>query len=220
MLIKICGTTTSHDVLLAARAGADYLGIIVEHLPSPRNVDLESAIEIRDALQRAGLSTPLVAVTVNLPIARLLEIQELLAPQVLQLHGDESPELVAQLVERGARVWATAGEGEAALQRASTLLGAGAEAILVDARAQTSSGTTIYGGTGKSSDWSLARELSQSGARVVLSGGLNPQNVAHAIEQVQPWIVDAVSGVEARPGVKDENKVRTFIEAARATCRE
>ena len=91
---------------------------------------------------------------------------------------------------------------------------AGADAILVDARAATSDGT-IYGGTGQRSDWLLARALVSEGVRVVLAGGLDAQNVSSAIEQVRPWLVDAVSGVEARKGVKDPEKVAQFIAAAR-----
>lgn len=208
MLVKICGTTSTRDALLAHLAGADFLGVILSHPRSPRHIEMETALAIREAV-----STPIVAVTVNLPLSQLLQISEVLQPHALQLHGDESPELVAQLVNRGLKIWCAVG-GEDARERASTLLSAGAEAILIDSRASTKTGETIYGGTGKRSDWGLARELSDSGARVILSGGLSPDNVAEAIGEVQPWLVDTVSGVEEKPGIKDGEKVQDFMRNA------
>ena len=209
MLVKICGTTSVHDALLAQNAGADFLGVILSHPRSPRHIEIETALAIREAV-----STPIVAVTVNLQLSQLLQISEVLQPHALQLHGDELPELVSQLVNRGLKVWCAVG-GEAARERASTLLAAGAEAILIDSRAATKTGESIYGGTGQRSDWNLARELSNSGTRVILSGGLSSENVAQAMEEVQPWLVDTVSGVEEKPGIKDGEKVRDFIDRAK-----
>jgi phosphoribosylanthranilate isomerase len=209
-LIKICGTTSLEDARMAAHAGADFVGVIVEHAPSPRNVALDLAGRIG-----AAVAVPLVAVTVNLSLDRLLHIHEVLRPAVLQLHGDETPQLVRRITARGLRVWAVAaGEVTAVRQRALDLTEAGAEAILVDARA-TSAGGTVYGGTGRRSDWESARALVEAGGRVILAGGLTPQNVAPAVRAVRPWMVDVVSGVEARPGAKDPCKVHRFIEAVR-----
>ena len=98
--------------------------------------------------------------------------------------------------------------------RAEAMLAAGADALLVDARATSATGT-VYGGTGNLSDWSLAREMADSGARVILAGGLAPENVAAAIGAVRPWAVDVISGVEARKGIKDHARVAAFITAAR-----
>ncbi len=210
-LIKICGNTTVADVQLAARLGADYVGIIVEHAPSPRNIDLEQAAEIRRAVD-----IRLVAVTVNLPLARLLHIHDELRPAALQLHGDETPELVSQLKSHKITVWAVAtGAADHVPQRAHVLNEAGADAILIDARHIASSGT-IYGGTGQLSDWETARELVEGGVRVILAGGLDPHNVGPAVRAVRPWMVDVVSGVEAGKGIKDAGKVQEFIEAARS----
>lgn len=205
MLVKICGTTSIDDALLAQSAGADFLGVILSHPPSPRNIDLETARAIRDAV-----SIPLVAVTVNLSLPQLLEINEKLAPEIFQLHGDEPPQLIEELTRSGLRVWAAVG-GEHAGEQAHASLVAGAEAVLVDARATTKAGATVYGGTGKRSDWMLARGLRETGARVILSGGLSPENVALAIQTVQPWLVDTVSGVESTPGIKDSDKIRQFL---------
>jgi phosphoribosylanthranilate isomerase len=208
-LIKICGTTSVQDAQLAAAAGAHYLGIIVDFPPSPRHIALPDAQEItRDA------SLPIVAVTVNQSLEQLLRIQEVMAPHALQLHGDESPELVRQLVQNGVRVWAVAsGERQAVLARAREMSDAGAEVILVDARITNAQGT-IYGGTGHVADWEAARLLVDEGHRVALAGGLNPQNVHAAIEQVQPWLVDVISGVEACKGVKDADKILSFVKNA------
>ena len=215
MLIKICGNTNEGDAMLSSRHGADYLGVIVEHTVSPRSVNLEVAERIHKALLERDVQTPLVAVTVNLPLSHLLLIRQSFKPEVFQLHGDEDPECVSELVDRGARVWATCGDGVDPRARIGSLLDAGAEAIVVDARAKRPDGQTVYGGTGRTSNWDLARELSDSGVKVVLSGGLNPMNVTSAILATNPWMVDAVSSLEAMPGVKDGPKVRAFIEAIR-----
>lgn len=209
MLVKICGTTSIEDALLAQNAGADFLGIILSHPPSPRNIEIARAQSIRKAV-----STPLVAVTVNQSLDQLLEIHELLKPYALQLHGDEPPELVADLTQRQMRVW-TAISGSNAQQRASTLQAAGAEAVLIDARSTAKTGETIYGGTGQRSDWELAKTLIKSGQRIILSGGLAPENIQEAIQTVQPWLVDAVSGVELHPGIKSSGKLQQFIQTAK-----
>ena len=210
MLVKICGTTSVHDALLAQNAGADFLGVILSHPPSPRNVSPETASVIHEAV-----NIPIVVVTVNLQLSQLLELNETIRPHALQLHGDESPELVRELVGHGLKVWCAVG-GEDARERASLLLAAGAEAILIDSRDTSTTGQVIYGGTGKRSDWNLARDLSNSGTNVILSGGLSPENVAQAILEVQPWLVDTVSGVELVPGTKDAEKVRAFVRNAKS----
>lgn len=209
-LIKICGTTSVEDARLSHDAGADFLGVIVEHAPSPRHVSTEDACAIFAA---TDLLT--VAVTVNKTLDELLQIHETLQPFALQLHGDESAELARQLVQRNITVWAAcSGEREVARCRALEMSDAGAQAVLLDARA-TDGSQIVYGGTGQLSDWELARELCANGLRVVLSGGLSPENVRLAIEFVQPWMVDIVSGVEACKGVKDEVKLREFVRQAR-----
>jgi phosphoribosylanthranilate isomerase len=210
-LIKICGTTSPRDAQWAAQAGADYLGIVVEHPPSPRSLPLEEAVAVA-----AATTLPVVAVTVNLPLQRLLRIHRVLRPAALQLHGDETAELVRALRAVGITVWGVAGGTSAtARRRATELVDAGATAIVVDARA-VHAGATIYGGTGETADWSVARELAEAGRRVILAGGLTPRNVAQAIAEAQPWMVDVVSGVETAKGRKDETKIRAFVAAARA----
>lgn len=210
LLIKICGNTSVQDAQLAAQVGAEYSGIIVEHAPSPRNVDLATATQIA-----AAVDIPTVAVTVNKSLEQLLHIHGVLRPAVLQLHGDEPPELIRALKDHGLTIWAAAaGDADAVRQRAYAATEAGADAVLVDARITSQNGT-IYGGTGHTCDWDVAHELVDGGLRVVLAGGLTPENVVDAIEQVRPWMVDVISGVEASKGVKDADKVRHFVAVAR-----
>lgn len=210
VLTKICGTTSVGDAEMAARFGADFLGVIVEHAPSPRNVELESARAVFSATK-----LPTVAVTVNKTLDELLRVYEILRPAALQLHGDESAEIARKLASRGIKVWAAcSGEREMARRRAIEMTDAGATAILLDARSSDENGV-VYGGTGELGDWELAREMAQNGARVILTGGLTPENVCEAIAFVRPCMVDVASGVEARKGIKDAGKVRDFIRNAR-----
>lgn len=205
-LVKICGTTSPGDARLAESAGADLLGVVVEHAPSPRSVSVEQAQEIK-----ASVELPLVALCVNNSWEQLMRVQEMLRPYALQLHGDETPQLVASLKAEGLTVWTACHTPE----RAREMHQAGTDALLFDARVQSATGT-IYGGTGRRGDWMLAREWVERGSRVILAGGLNPENVAEAIQTVRPWAVDVVSGVEAHKGVKDPSKVRAFVSMAKA----
>ncbi len=219
VLVKICGTTSRADARLALEAGADFLGIVLDHAPSPRCVALaDIPILLEGALENT--SAALVALSVNKTLQwhlRAREALEPLAPHFIsQMHGDEEPGLVRELKGRGFTVWsAIGGHGEEARQRALRMLEAGADAILMDARVQDSGGI-IYGGTGRRGDWNLAASLVQEGARVVLAGGLSAENVARAVECVRPWAVDCASGVEKRKGEKDEAKLRAFVQEARA----
>ena len=209
VLVKICGTTSVADAQLAQDSGADFLGVIVEHALSPRSVNLQTAREIFAA---TNLQT--VAVTVNKNLDELLRLHDELQPDVLQLHGDESVEIARALSTRSVRFWAAcSGETAVAKTRALQMSDAGAGAVLLDARTQHD-GVTVYGGTGLRSDWQLARELVESGLRVVLAGGLTPENVREAIQTVHPWAVDVVSGVEAQKGVKDAQRVLDFARNA------
>ncbi len=208
MKVKICGTTSVHDARIALDAGADFVGAIVHHPPSPRNVSIEIARSIQ---QEAP--DKFVLLSVNQDEATLVELANALSPVALQLHGDESPELVASLTKRGFRVWkAIHGDASSLRESARQFTDAGADAVLVDAR-ETGSDGTVYGGTGKCADWNGARALVEEGFRVVLAGGLTPENVARAVAFVKPWAVDCVSGVEASKGVKDAEKVRDFVKA-------
>jgi phosphoribosylanthranilate isomerase len=154
-------------------------------------------------------------VTVNKTLDELLQLHDELQPDVFQLHGDESVEIAHALKVRNVRFWAAcSGDTATAKNRALQMSDAGAEAVLLDARTQHD-GVIVYGGTGLRSDWQLARELVEHGLRVVLAGGLSPENVREAIQTVQPWAVDVLSGVEAQKGVKDADRVLDFMRNAR-----
>ena len=210
MQVKICGTTSTEDARLALDAGADWVGVIVNHSPSPRNVSLQVARDIKRVVGRR-----LVLLTVNQSLPDLRDLDALLAPEILQLHGDETARLVKGLTHSRLRVWkAIHGDAASLLSHAPLYRDAGAEAILVDARDAGADGT-VYGGTGKVADWNAARSLVDDGFRVILAGGLTPENVARAVETVRPFGVDCVSGVESSKGVKDPEKVRAFVAQAR-----
>ena len=213
MFLKICGMTSLADAEICARAGADALGVIVRHAASPRHVEIETARAIA-----RGAGAPVVAVSVNQSLEDLEQIAAELNPLALQLHGDESPELVGHLIERGHTVWKAISGDVAALTGAAKIYSdAGATALVVDAR-EVGEGGVVYGGTGQLADWTTARALVDDGFRVILAGGLSADNVARAIETVRPWGVDVVSGVEARGGVKEAAKVRDFVALARGAA--
>lgn len=196
VVVKICGITTLEDARQAVEAGADALGF--NFWPrSPRCITLESAAAITSDLGGRVLR---VGVFVD-PAADELAAAMLGAHlDVAQIHGSAD-------VGAGLRVWqawsATA-EGLRARIETST-----AEAFLID----TPSGAQ-RGGTGRTFDWSLAQGLP---GRVVLAGGLGPENVAEAVIQVRPWGVDACSRLEREPGRKDHEKVAAFLRAVRQT---
>ena len=205
--------------MLACQAGADFVGVILDHPPSPRHVALDEAPRHFEGVLDGG-DAALVAVSVNRPLEwheRARQVLEGLTPRlIVQLHGDEEPALVRELKKSGFEVWAAVGEpGEAGRARALAMLEAGADAVLIDARAHNADGV-VYGGTGRRGDWGLAAKLVDEGARVVLAGGLNPENVRQAIQEVRPWALDCLSGVEARKGVKDAALVRRFVQQAAA----
>jgi phosphoribosylanthranilate isomerase len=193
MIVKICGLTTEEDTTAAIEAGAGALGFNF-YPKSPRYISPDAAARLA-ALVPPGVLK--VGVFVNESAAGILKICAAIPLDVAQLHGDcETPEDIP--------VWravsADAGFDRDALD---TLAG---EAILVDAPAGER-----YGGTGETFNWSLVQGLKK---RLVLAGGLGPDNVAEAIRQVQPWAVDACSRLESRPGRKDNRKVTEFIAAA------
>lgn len=209
-LVKICGTTSAADARIAQDAGADYIGVIALHPPSPRNVDFAIIGVIRMVIQR-----PWALLTVNQTAKTIRRLNDRFKPDAIQLHGDESAAVVRELANDGLVVWkAVHGDARQLLEAAKLYTDAGAQAIVVDARESSATGP-IYGGTGQLSNWKGARGLVKAGHRVVLAGGLNAHNAERAIETVQPWMVDVVSGVEARKGIKDAQKVRDFVWATR-----
>ena len=201
--VKICGITNADDAACAVEAGADALGFIF-YPKSPRYVSLETVADIVKGLP--PFVTP-VGVFVNVPSEEVTATLRQTGLRCAQLHGDESPDDCAAVeapVIRAARV----GENFDA-RSLSPYARAGVSTFLLDTAKQG-----FYGGTGETFDWSDALEVKQVG-RVVLSGGLDPDNVVAGIRSVNPYAVDTDSGVERELGKKDHEKVRAFIRVAR-----
>jgi phosphoribosylanthranilate isomerase len=212
--IKICGITTVDDALDAVAAGADAIGLNF-YSNSKRFVDREAARRIALSLP-AGVTK--VGVFVNSDVSEVSTTVEQIELDGIQLHGDEPPEMLAQLTRR-VPVIRAARCGEQGLAGVEAYLaecgsrGRLPDAVLVDADAPWD-----YGGTGRLADWSLvARDRHLLGdLPLILAGGLTPTNVAAAIAAIRPDGVDVSSGVEVRPGRKDARLVGEFVAAARA----
>ncbi len=202
MQIKICGITSLADAQCAVDAGTDLLGFVF-YPKSPRYVPPDTARTIIKALPE---TIEAVGVFVNEANTMMREIAARVNLKALQLHGDEASEQVRDLIATGMSVIkAVAIHNEAGLDRLRDFPGC---RMLIDTPSPK------YGGTGNTGDWDLAREAS---ARhdIFLAGGLTPENVAAAIAHVHPAGIDVSSGVERAKGLKDHQKVRSFINTAR-----
>ena len=198
--VKICGITRSEDALAAARAGADALGFVF-YPPSPRHVEVEQAARIVRELPPFVTS---VALFVNADADTIAEVVKETRIDLLQFHGNECPEYCAQ----HGRPWIKAirmKEGLVLEREAERY--AGARALLLDAYRPG-----VPGGTGEAFDWK--RIPVALAPRIVLAGGLTPENVGDAVRQVHPWAVDVSGGVESAPGIKDTGKIERFMRGA------
>jgi phosphoribosylanthranilate isomerase len=199
--VKICGIRRLEDALLAAQLGASAIGFVFWP-GSPRFVDPFRARRIASALP-PFVST--VGVFVNQPPEHATSIARLLNLAAIQLHGDEDP---APFMRTGARIIKAVPVN--ARFSDDTLGSIPPEVtILLDAQ-----DPVRRGGTGQTIDWSVAARVAAS-RRTILSGGLNPDNVQSAVEQVRPYGLDVSSGVESAPGVKDPEKLRTLFARIR-----
>lgn len=211
--IKICGVTTVADALLAARCGADAVGL--NFFPkSPRCVSVAQAGEIVQALPPFVCK---VGVFVNASAEDTLDTAERVRLDVLQLHGDETPEHVARLgqwpVVRAFRLDHRGVAPVLAYLEQCRIVGRIPQAVLVEAYR-----AGAYGGTGQVADWHVVRQLAAQlvDLPLVLAGGLTPANVVEAIQTVAPMAVDTASGVESHPGGKDPQLVLEFVRRAQA----
>jgi phosphoribosylanthranilate isomerase len=198
--VKICGITSLADAQQALEAGADALGLNFWS-GSVRRVSETVAVEIARALRDQVL---LVGVFVDAPAAEITRLREDLGLGCVQLHGDESPELLAQFLPHAYKAVRVRGADVA-----SEVARFGGEHVLLDAYVKG-----MPGGTGATFDWSLAAQIAQQ-RKLTLAGGLTPANVADAVRAVRPYCVDTASGVESAPGVKDAALVRAFVERAK-----
>ena len=209
VLVKICGLSTPQTLDATIAAGADLAGFVF-FAKSPRHIDLDTARALGE--QAAGRIQK-VALTVDADDAALAEIVAALRPDMLQLHGHESPERVGAVKARfGLPVIKAIGVASAADVAAARRYDGVADWLLFDAKPAPDA--TVPGGAGVVFDWDLLRNI--TAAKWMLSGGLDPENVAAALRQTQAPAVDVSSGVESARGVKDADKIAAFVAAVRA----
>jgi phosphoribosylanthranilate isomerase len=197
VFVKICGITSEEDALLAVAMGADAVGFIFA--PSRRQIAPARAGDIAKRLPPEILT---VGVFRDAAVARVVEIVNGIGLRAAQLHGRETAEQTRWVSQRIPIVIKAFPGGDPTLERAADY---GADAVLLD---------SANPGSGRVFDWSLT-EGAPPGQRVILAGGLTPDNVGEAIERVHPWGVDVATGVEDETGRKDPRLVRLFINAAR-----
>lgn len=214
-VVKICGNTSAGDALAAEQAGADFLGVVLDVRDSPRSVGAQRAAEIG-----AALPTSLVIVLVNKALPDIARLVKAVRPSAVQLHGDETPEDVARIrsqlsIELWKAVHINAAGRTVSVQMLREYEDAGVAMFVVDSIVRTAK-KTVYGGTGKTTDWPAARRLvAEARIPCLLAGGITPQNADSAIRAVGPAGLDVASGVELRPGVKDPEKMRRLVAAVR-----
>ncbi len=196
--VKICGITNVEDALWAARRGATAIGLIFAE-ESPRRVTLEAARAIVSELSDSVLR---VGVFVNHTVEFVNGCVRELGLSYAQLHGEEAPEYCRKVKANVIKAFRISSRSDL-----DSLKGYDVDAFLLDTFSPSR-----RGGTGTTFDWSLAIAAKNFGVPIILSGGLNPENVAEAIERVAPAGVDASSGVEVSPGRKDREKVKLFVE--------
>ncbi len=211
LLIKICGLRTADALDAALDAGADMVGFVF-FAPSPRHIDLATAHRLAQ-LVRGQVRK--VALTVDADDAELARIIEALRPDILQLHGHETPARVRSIKTRfGLPVMKAIAVASRRDLDANNLYADVADRLLFDARAPREA--TRPGGLGRPFDWHLLERLDVD-LPFMLSGGLDPTNVAEALRITSAPGVDVSSGVERTPGDKDPQRIQAFIRAARAS---
>ena len=209
-LVKICGLSSEEALDAALDAGAARVGLVF--FPrSPRHVGLERA---RALAERARGRAAVVALTVDAEDASLDAIMAAAAPDMIQLHGRETPGRVTEVAARtGRRTIKALGVAERRDLDAVSAYAAAASEILLDAKPPK--GAVLPGGNGAAFDWHLLAGLDLA-VPFMLSGGLDPDNVGRALAVTGAPAVDVSSGVESAPGVKSPDKIRAFIRAVRA----
>jgi phosphoribosylanthranilate isomerase len=202
MFVKICGITNEDDALFAVAMGADAVGFVFA--PSPRQIAVQQVYDITRRLPPEILT---VGVFRDELPERVIDLVNRSGVKAAQLHGHETPSMVAEVAQSVRWVIKAVVAGS---RDATTADRFGTDLVLIDAPSP---------GSGTVFDWSLVSDL-PDGPRYLLAGGLTPDNVALAVSTVQPWGVDVSSGVERSPGRKDPLKVKAFIDRARAAAPE
>lgn len=217
--VKICGITNIADAELAARAGADYIGVLIEVAQSPRAQTAASAAEII-----ANSCLPSVALVYSMPFARLAELVTRLRPHAVQFLSPDAAAMAGPLKQLapGLEIWqslflpaagpdAPACDPEALLRQVGQCRAAGVDAMVFDTAAVIN-GVVRHGGTGTTGRWDqTARLVAQSPLPVFLAGGIKPENVREAVSSVRPYGIDLSSGVESSTGKKSQAKLRLLM---------
>jgi phosphoribosylanthranilate isomerase len=205
-VVKICGITNLDDALAAVAAGADALGFNFYNL-SPRYISPQHAREIIEQLPESLLT---VGVFVNEESDTVRAIAGEAGLRALQLHGDETPEYCRQLASDFYVIKAFAVADTFDIQVSQAY---GVEAIMLDTKHNN-----LRGGTGRVFDWSVARRAVATVPKLFLAGGLSPENVENAVEIVRPFAVDACSALEDKPGKKNHERMRVFVNTVRGVA--
>ncbi len=209
--VKICGVRTGAALDAALKAGADYFGLVF-YPASPRHVEVDTARALCDRVREQIRS---VALLVEPRDADVRHVVDMVRPDLIQLHGDESPERVRQVraLSGCPVIKAVKVETAADVDAARAYKGA-ADLLLYDAKPPAGAAAALPGGNGVPFDWEALTGVATRGD-FMLSGGLTPSNVAEAIALTGATIVDVSSGVERAPGDKDPDLIRRFILAAK-----
>lgn len=200
--VKICGITDPHDASVAVELGADSLGFIFA--PSPRQVTPE---EVRTIVITLPPFVKTVGVFIDEDLATIKQIIDFCGLDLVQLHGDESPEMCHELLPRSIKAFRV--RDESSVSAIGTYQGS-IKAVLFGSHSEEK-----RGGTGKTFDWNLAMKGKEMGMPVILSGGLTPSNIQEAILSVKPYAVDVNSGVETSPGRKSLILMKKLMETIR-----
>jgi phosphoribosylanthranilate isomerase len=200
VIVKICGTTSEDDALLAVAMGADMVGFVFA--PSPRQIAMQKAADIAKRLPSEIIT---VGVFRDEAPQRVVSVAQRAGLGAVQLHGHETPEQTQWVKQRFPFVIKAFAAGDRRVAQAGDY---GADVILLDGPRP---------GSGQVFDWALTARVPY-GRPLMIAGGLTPDNVADAVASTRPWGVDVASGVERSPGVKDPTRLRTFIANARAAA--
>ena len=201
--VKICGITRTQDIKSVVDAGADAIGFVL-FPPSPRNVSVELAQEL---VKYVPAYVQTVGLFVNASSDEILEVLKTVSLDVIQFHGDETPEQCQKIAKLTGRRWYKAIQVKPDLDVISTIKQyqqVGASAMLLDAWHPE-----LKGGTGHSFDWS---QFPQLDIPLILAGGLKPENIENAIKTTKAYAVDVSGGVESAKGIKDQQLIEQFMQ--------
>ncbi len=216
MYVKICGLSTPETIETGLQCGANWIGFVF-FPKSPRHVDYGKAKELVGPVRGKA---SIVALTVNASDDELEAIDQSINPDIWQLHGAETPERIQQIKKRyGRPVMKALSIRDKEDLAPIPLYEAVCDILLFDAKPPRDMNTELPGGNGITFDWRLIQNLKLK-KPFVLSGGLNPDNVAEAIRLTRPQGVDVSSGIESAPGIKDRQKIMDFVHAAKGAAKD